>query len=148
MKGKWIAGLFGLIAVAIAVIVLWPAPDPLEGVDTVAVRVGDQPSSGRVDFDSELRVILGDRDIRIVSDEAAADMVLELTDFVVNLGDIEISLTEGSVRGQAKAICKLTDVQTGDVHVMDFRISVDNGTVRAELTPRKCGEFWKPRPGA
>jgi len=139
----WIWGGLAVVVVAVVVIVLWPAPDPLAGVETVAVRVGDRPASGDVDFEGELRVVLGDRDIEIVSDEASADAVLSLTDLRVNLGNVEISLTEGRLSGRASAECVLTDVRTGEVHTMDFYLRFDNGSVRAELVPRKFWQFWK-----
>jgi len=143
-RGNWIWGGLAAVVVAIVVIVLWPAPDPLAGVETVAIRVGDEPTrSGDVDFESELRVVLGNRDIEIVSDEASADVVLSLTDLRVNLGDIEISLTEGRLSGRASAECVLTDVRTGGVHTMDFTLRIENGEVSAELVPRKFWEFWK-----
>jgi hypothetical protein len=142
-KRTWIWGGLAAVVVAVVVIVLWPAPDPLAGVETVAVRVGDRPASGDVDFEGELRVVLGDRDIEIVSDEASADAVLSLTDLRVNLGNVEISLTEGRLSGRASAECVLTDVRTGEVHTMDFYLRFENGSVRAELVPRKFWQFWK-----
>ena len=143
-KTKWIAGLIGILAAAILVIVLWPAPDPLAGVDTVAIRVGGEPPSrGAFDYEEELSVVLSGRDIRIVSDESAADLVLALDDFRVNLGDIEISLTEGNLRGKASAVCVVTDVRTGDTHTMDFVIRFEDGDMHAKLTGRKFWEFWK-----
>ena len=142
-KRTWIWGGLAAVVVAVVVIVLWPAPDPLAGVETVAVRVGDRPASGDVDFESELRIVLGDRDIEIVSDEASADAVLSLTDLRVNLGDVEISLTEGRLSGRASAECVLTDVRTGEVHTMDFYLRFENGSVRADLVPRKFWQFWK-----
>jgi len=142
-KRTWILGSVAAVVIAIGVIVLWPAPDPLAGVETVALRVGDEPAPTAVDFESELRVILGDRDIRIVSDEASADVLLSLTDLRVNLGDIEISLTEGRLSGRASAECVLTDIRTGDVHTMDFVLRIENGTVSARLVPRKFWQVWK-----
>jgi hypothetical protein len=142
-RRTWISASLVVLA-ALVVIVLWPPSDPLAGVETVAVRVGDeQGPSGTVDFESELRVVLGDRDIRIVSDEAAADIVLLLTDLRVHLGDIEISLTEGRLSGRASAECILTDVRTGEVHTMDFTLRIENGTVRAALVARRFWQFWK-----
>ncbi|MFC2079507.1 hypothetical protein ACFLSZ_05975 [Candidatus Bipolaricaulota bacterium] len=143
-KTKWIVGLIGILIVAVLAIVFWPAPDPLAGVETVAVRVGDDsPSSSAVDFEEELSLVLSGRDIRIVSEESSADLVLSLDDFSINLGDIEISLTEGSLRGKASAVCIVTDVRTGEVHTMDFVIRFQDGDVRAELIARKFWEFWK-----
>ena len=134
------------LAIVVAVVLLWPAPDPLANVETVAVRVGSASRPAGLDVQSELDVLLGDRNIRIVSDETAADMVLELTDFTVNLGNIEISLSDRSFRGRATAVCTLTDLRTGDTYVMDFVIEVQNDRVRADLVPRKFWQFWKPRP--
>lgn len=143
-KTKWIVGLIGILAAAILAIVLWPAPDPLAGVETVAIRVGDEPPSrGAFDYGEELGIVLSGRDIRIVSDESTADLVLSLDDFRVNLGDIEISLTEGNLRGKASAVCIVTDVRTGDTHTMDFVIRLENGEMHAELTGRRFWEFWK-----
>ena len=143
-RTKWIAGSIGILVAAILVIVLWPAPDPLAGVDTVVVRVGDEsPSSQVYDFVEELSLVLSGRNIRIVPDESSADLVLSLDDFRINLGDIEISLTEGSLRGKASAVCIVTDVRTGETYTMDFVLQFENGDVRAELIGRKIWEFWK-----
>ena len=143
-KTKWLAGLLGILIAAILVIVLWPAPDPLAGVETVAIRVGDEtPSHQAFDYEEELGVVLSGRDIRIVSDESTADLVLSLDDFRLNLGDIEISLTDGNLRGKASAVCIVTDIGTGETHTMDFVIRFENGEVHAELTGRKFWEFWK-----
>jgi len=137
--------ILGVVAVAVAAILLWPAPDPLADVDTVTVRSGSARPAG-VDVVAELDVLLGDRNIRIVADETEADVVLEIKEFTVNLGDIEISISDGSFRGRAQAVCTLSDVRTGDIHVMDFIIQVENGQVRADLVPRRFWQFWKPRP--
>lgn len=143
-KTRWNLGSCVVIVAAILTVVLLPAPDPLAGVDTVAVRVGSEsPESSLLDFESELSLVLSGRDIRIVSDEASADLVLSLDDFRVNLGDIEISLTEGTLRGKASAVCTVTDVRTGDTHTMDFLLQIENGDVHAELIGRKFWQFWK-----
>jgi hypothetical protein len=142
-RRTWIWGALAAVVIAAVVIVLWPAHDPLAGVETVAIRVGDEIQPSAVDFESELRVALGDRHVRIVSNEATADVILSLTDLRVNLGDIEISLTEGRLSGRASAECVLTDVRTGDVHTMDFLLRIENGTVTARLVPRKFWQVWK-----
>ena len=141
---QWIVGLAAILVVIFLVLLLWPAPDPLADVNTVAVRVGsDAASSQMVDFETELGLVLSGRDIRIVSDESAADLVLSLDDFRVNLGDIEISLTDGKFQGKATAVCVVTDVRTGEIHTMDFVIQIENGDVSAQLIGRKIWEFWK-----
>jgi hypothetical protein len=137
-------GLAAVLVAAILVVLLWPAPDPLADVNTVAVRAGGQAADSQVvDFESELGLVLSGRDIRIVSDESAADVVLSLDDFRVNLGDIEVSLTGGSFRGTASAVCVVTDVSTGATYTMDLVIHIENGDVTAKLIGRKFWEFWK-----
>ena len=144
-RTRWIVGSSAIFVAAILVLLLWPTPDPLGGVDTVAIRVGsnDAMPSQAVDFETELGLVLSGRNIRVVPDKSAADLVLSLDDFRVNLGDIEISLTEGTLRGKASAICVVTDVRTGKTHTMDFVVQIENGDVRAELVGRKVWEFWK-----
>ena len=142
LRVQWMIGLAALLVVAL--LLLWPAPDPLADANTVAVRVGSNARpSHAVDFEAELELVLSGRNIRVVADESAADLVLSLDDFRVNLGDIEISLTEGTLRGKASAVCVITDVRTGETHTMDFVIRIENGDVRAELIGRKVWEFWK-----
>jgi hypothetical protein len=143
-RNKWIVGLIVTALAVVLVLLLWPAPDPLADVETVAVRVGNDASSSQVvDFETELGLVLSGRNIRVVSDESAADLVLSLDDFRVSLGDIEISLTDGDFRGKATAICVVTDVRTGKTHTMDLAIEIENGDVHAELVGRKIWEFWK-----
>lgn len=145
--GRWIGGILAAVIVAIVVIVLWPAADPLAGVETVAVRLGGESiGDGPVDVEDQLRVFLGDHDIQIVADEDAADVVLDVTDVTVNLGDIQVSLSEGGIRGRASAICTLRDVRTGKTHVMDFHVRFDESGVHADLVPRKFWQVWRRRP--
>jgi hypothetical protein len=142
-QNRWL-GLLGMAALAVAVILLWPAPDPLAGAQTVAVRIGDSPpAAGRVDYLGELRMVLSGRDLKLVSDESSADRVLVLTEFRLDLGDIELVLSGGRLRGRAQAACIVTDLQTGETHVMDFVIRFLDGQVHAELIPRKFWQFWK-----
>jgi hypothetical protein len=143
-RAIWPWGIVGVMMIGVLAMVLWPAPDPLAGASTVALRLGERPpESVGIDYVHELRVVLSGRDIAIVSDESAADLVLVLDDVRVNLGDIEISLTQGRLRGNARAVCIVTDLRTGDVHTMDFVLRFEDGDVHAELTARKFWQFWK-----
>ncbi len=141
MKG-WI-GLAAVLVVAIVVIVLWPAPDPLMNAETVAIRTPSSSTAPGVDFEQELQLVLSGRNIRVVSDESAADLVLSLDDFRVNLGDVEISLTNGQLRGKASATCTVTDVRTHKTYTMDLVVRFDADGAHADLTGRKFWEFWK-----
>ena len=145
-RAQWASGIGIAVVVIVAVVLLWPAADPLAGIKTVAVRVGNEPAPAAFDFGTELEVVLGRHDIRIVSDEASADAVLALTAARLNLGNVEVNFASGAVSGRASAVCRITDVRTGRKHVMDFRVEVRNGQVRADLVPRRFWEFWKPRP--
>ncbi len=143
-RGRWILGGVALLVAAIVAVVLWPAQDPLAEAERVALLIGDSPPlPGFVDFESELRVVLSDRDIRIVSEEAGADIVLVLTELTVDGENLELSLTEGALTGRASAECILTEVETGRVHRMDFHLEIADGTVRARLVPRRFWQVWK-----
>lgn len=140
----WIGGFLWILIIAAVIIVLMPSADPLAGVETVAVRVGSEPAAPQgISFEDELRVILATRDIRIVSDESSADVILSIEDVSFDLGGIVISLTDGELRGRASAVCRVTDLGTGETHVLDFTLRIQDGAVSAKLKPRKFWQFWK-----
>ena len=146
-RRSWILVGAGAVLVAVVVILAWPAPDPFAGVDTVALRIGDEAASPVVDFAGELRVVLGRRNLRIVSDERTADAVLALTNARLGLGDIELALAGGKLSGRATAVCRIVNVRTQRDYVMDLVVTLRNGDVRANLVGRRFWQFWKPRAG-
>ena len=146
-RRSWILVGAGAVLVAVVVILAWPAPDPFAGAKTVALRIGDEASSAVVDFAGELRVVLGRRDLRIVSDERTADAVLALTNARLGLGDIELALAGGKLSGRATAVCRIVNVRTQRDYVMDLVVTLRNGDVRANLVGRKFWEFWKSKAG-
>jgi hypothetical protein len=146
-RRSWILVGASAVVVAVGVILAWPAPDPFAGVDTVALRIGNEASSSVVDFADELRVVLGRRDLQIVSDERTADAVLALTNARLGLGDVELALTGGKVSGRATAVCRVVNVRTGRAYVMDLVVTLRDGGVRASLVGRRFWEFWKPQVG-
>jgi hypothetical protein len=144
-RKAWILGSVGIIVMAVAIVLAWPAPDPFRGAETVALRVGNEPSDPAVDFADELRVVLGDRNLRIVSDEREADVVLSLTNMRADLGDVELSLSQGKLSGRATAVCRVVNVRTGRAYVSDLVVTLRDGVVRANLVGRRFWEVWKPR---
>lgn len=149
MRGKRCWGIAltatGVVVVGVLAIVFWPVPDPLAGVETVALRLGEDPDSEDVGtwFEDELKIVLNNRNITIVAEEARADAVLTVDDVTLNLGDVELSFTEGSFRGRVSAECTLTDVNTGEQHHMDFTLRFEDNKVNAKLVPRKFWQFWR-----
>jgi hypothetical protein len=144
-RRSWILVGASAVLVAVVVILAWPAPDPFVGVGTVALRIGDEAVSPVVDFAGELRVVLGRRNLRIVSDERTADAVLALTNARLGLGDIELALAGGKLSGRATAVCRIVNVRTQRDYVMDLVVTLRNGDVRANLVGRKFWEFWKSK---
>jgi hypothetical protein len=137
-------GLLGVVLLALVVILLWPAPDPLAGAQTVYVQLAGVDAGGRrSEVETGLDVVLDNRNLTLVSDRAAADVALELRDVRVNLADVEISLTEGRVQGRIVAECAVTDLRTGRQHTMDLTVSFGNEAVRASLRGRRFWEFWR-----
>jgi len=88
-----------------------------------------------------LTVSLGAKDVRIVTDADEAAAVLVVRD--VRVDSVEVRLDSGEITGRMSATCALTELHTGRTRVMDFRLDLRNGTVRATLTPRKFWQFWK-----
>jgi len=143
---KWILSGLAVVVVACVIVVLWPAGDPLAGVDSVAVTPPDwsadpQGAAVRGPFLKGLEITLEDRNITIVSDPDAADAVLSVER--VRLGRIDVRIDAGGISGRATATCILTDLRTGERHLMDFTLTVSNGEVRARLVPRRVWEIWK-----
>jgi len=146
-RRSWILVGAGAVVVAVVVLLAWPAPDPFAGVDTVALRMGEEATSPVVDFAGELRVVLGRRNLRIVSDERTAGAVLALTNARLDLGNVELALAGGKLLGRATAVCRVVNVRTGRAYVMDLVVTLRDGDVRANLVGRRFWEFWKSRAG-
>lgn len=142
--GKTALAVVGILIVAIVAVVLWPAPDPLRGADTVYIRFAGSDGGGTAEQAQEgLVVALGTRNLTIVSDPSHADVLLEVRDVRVNLGDIELSLTEGRFAGRIAAECLITDMDSGREYTMDLSVRFDAQGVSAELVSRKFWMFWK-----
>ncbi len=142
----WILLILGLMAVAAAVILAWPPADPLVGAKTVALRTSGETSASGVDVAAELEVVLGRRNLRIVSDERSADVVLAVTNARFDLGNVQLALSGGKLTGRATAVCRVVNVRTNRAYVMDLVITLRDGEVRASLVGRRFWEFWRPRP--
>lgn len=146
MKRGWsiALGIVAVVVVAIVVIVVWPAPDPLADAETVYLQLaGVEDEPGGNEAQAGLEIVLGDRDLTIVSDRAAADVALELEDIRVDLAEVEFSFTEGEFRGKARAECRITDLRTEKTYTMDLIVRVEGGDVSADLVGRKFWQFWK-----
>jgi hypothetical protein len=139
-----VVGVASVLAVAIAVIVLWPAPDPLRSARTVYLDTGVADSvRGAAEVEEGLNFVLHDRSLTLVSDRGAADVELRVQDVSVNLGDVTVTLGQGGIRGRVKAVCRVTDLRSDRTHTMDLTVTVQDGAVTARLVGRKFWEFWK-----
>ncbi len=148
MGRKWtITGsVVVVIAIAVLVIVFWPTGDPLAGVETVAIQSpnwGEEPQGEIIQgpFIDGLEVTLGEKNITIVGTAAEADAILAIKE--IEVGRIEVLIQEGSIRGRVTAVCTLVDLQTGREHVMDFHLTLEDGTIEADLVARKFWQVWK-----
>lgn len=144
-KLGWVIAV-GVAVVALAVALAWPPADPLARAETVALRSSTSPSPAGVDVDAELRVVLNRKNLRIVTDEKAADVVVDVTDARFDLGSAQLVLSGGKLTGRATAVCRIVNVRTGRAYLMDLVLSLRDGRVSASLTGRRFWEFWKPRP--
>lgn len=148
MDRKWtIAGsVVAVIAIAVLVIVFWPTGDPLAGVETVAIQSpnwGEEPQGEIIQgpFIDGIEVALGEKNITIVGTAAEADAILAIKE--IEVGRIEVLIQAGSIRGKVTAVCTLVDLQTGKERVMDFHLTLEDGTIEADLVARKFWQVWK-----
>jgi len=133
---KSLGMLVVVLAIAAVVVVLWPAPDPLKGIETVALEEHPGITS---DLISGLEIALGDHQIRIVSDLSKADAVITFVD--VRSGALNLSIGEGGIRGSAHLVCEVE--KNGERSLMDLYIRFDKEDVTASLVGRKFYEVWK-----
>ncbi len=145
-RKAWVLLVAGLVVAAVAVVLAWPPADPFAGAKTVALRSTTDASSSGVDVAAELEVVLGHRNLRIVSDERSADVVLAVTNARFDLGNLQLALSGGKLTGRATAVCRVVNVRTGRAYVTDLVMTLRDGEVRASLVGRRFWEFWKPRP--
>jgi hypothetical protein len=132
------------IIVAVVVIVLWPAPDPLRNARTVYLDTGAaQGAHGTAELEDGIGFVLNDRNLVLVSNRAEADAEIRVQDISVNLGDVTVSLGEGGISGRVKAACGVTNLRTDKTYTMDLSVTVQSGIVSAKLVGRKFWEFWK-----
>lgn len=135
MKSKGF--LFLIVAIAVAAVILWPAPDPLADVETVAL--GRSDSFGDRVMDG-FEVALGEnRKIRIVANASEADAIITVEPQDGNVA-FSFDSSEG-FRGSASIRCLVT--KNGETSVMFLNITVDENGVHSELVGRKFWEFWK-----
>lgn len=136
-------GVSLMLAVGLVVALVWPAPNPFTDAQTVAIRSSSSSSASSINFREELQLVLSGRDLRIVSDESAADLVVTLDEVRVSLGSVEVTLSDGDLRGRASAVCIVTDVRSGRTYTMDFLVRFDTKGVHASLRGRRFWQFWK-----
>ena len=148
MSSKWtrVGGAIAVGAVAAVIVVFWPGGDRLAGVETIAVESFDRREAppGEIiqgAFCSGLNVVLESRNIAIVVDVDEADAILVIKE--IKLDKIEVLINEGGVKGRARATCVLIDLKAGEETVLDFYLTVENGTVEAKLVPRRFWQVWK-----
>lgn len=143
-RSKVMLGVLVAIAVAIAAIVLWPAPDPLRNARTVYLDTGAaQGDHGAAELEDGLGFVLNDRNLVLVASRADADAEIRVRNVSVNLGDVTVSISQGGISGKVKAACGVTDLRTGKTHTMDLTVTVTDNVVTAKLVGRKFWEFWK-----
>lgn len=132
------------LVVAVVVIVLWPAPDPLRDARTVYLDTGAaQGGRGATELEDGLGFVLNDRNLVLVPNRAEADAEIRVQDISVNLGDVTVSLGQGGLSGRVKAACGVTNLRNNKTYTMDLTVTVQNGSVSAKLAGRKFWEFWK-----
>ena len=126
-----------IIGIAAIAVVLWPAPDPLAGVDSVAIEADPGPLSELVNGSE---ITLGNHTIRIVNNTDQADAVISFVDVVGGEGAFELS-TESGLTVQTHFVLEV--IRDGERTYMDLYVKFQNGELRTDLVGRKFYEVWK-----
>lgn len=129
-----------ILLVAVGALLLWPAPDPLADVDTVALTTttGTDPSSLEKRVLDGFEVALGKHRIRIVSDRAQADAVIVIEP---QSADVRFNIDQDGFRGSATIRCLVR--KGGQESVMFLILTLNQDGLQAELIGRKVWEVWK-----
>ena len=122
-----------IVGLAVGIVLFWPAPDPLKGVETVAIET---PSGETVKLPPEvldgLEIVLEGRQIRIVSDPEEADAVITLVPEEVT---IRISSETGL---EARALLWLT--KDGKRYRLTLTVTLNEQGLTAQLVSKR---FWE-----
>lgn len=134
-KGFWLL----IILIVLGAAWLWPAPNPLDGVQTVVLAApGGQPVALDAQVLDGLEIALGKHRIRIVSDRTQADAVIVIEP---KSADVHFSLDKSGFQGAASIRCLVTK---GDQQsVMYFNLSINENGVHGQLVGTKFWEVWK-----
>lgn len=121
---------------AALIVMLWPAPDPLKGVESVAFEEEPGIASEVV---SGLKFALGDHEIEITNNPDEADAVITLID--ASSADFNFSISDEGASGSIHAVLHL-EYQDGRTSTMDLFVTLDENGIKAELKGRKFYEAW------
>lgn len=132
-------GAFVVVILAVVVVALWPASDPLRGVETVAIA-GPSGETSKLppEVRGALEIVLDEHRIRIVPDRAQADAVITIER--LDLQDLEIRLGEESY---ARLHAVVLVSKEGREYTMDLYVTLDEEGLKAKLVGRRPWEFWK-----
>ncbi|OGF54924.1 MAG: hypothetical protein A2Z21_08265 [Candidatus Fraserbacteria bacterium RBG_16_55_9] len=136
MNAKGWGILLGVLAITAAIIVLWPAQDPLAGVQTVAITGPDGQKPGLAsEILSGLQIALDDHHIQIVAETSEADAVV-----MIEPKAVDMRIDEQGFRARIRCLVTRED---GRQYEMDLYITADGTGVTAKLESHKFWELWK-----
>jgi len=143
IKRSWVLTLGGIVLLLIGALLLWPTSDPLANVQTVALQLpGQQSQPAAEKTGSEqpplargLKVALGERHIRIITDPEAADALIS-----VEFDQADIHLDQNGIQATARCIITKKNGQRG---VLLLTLTVDQQGIHARLVQPKSWQFWR-----
>ena len=136
MNAKGWGILIGVLVIGAAIIVLWPAQDPLAGVQTVAITGPDGQKPGLAsEILSGLQIALDNHHIQIVAETSEADAVV-----MIEPKAAEMRIDEQGLRARVRCLVTREDRKQ---YEMDLYITADGKGVTAKLESHKFWEFWK-----
>jgi len=126
-----------ILALAAVGLVLWPAPNPLAGIETVAIEDNPGPLSELINGS---QITLGNNEIRLVNNASDADAVITFIEVKGGSGSFELS-SESGLRVESHFVLEVE--KNGERSLMDLYVRLENGDFTTQLVGRKFYEVWK-----
>jgi hypothetical protein len=126
----------GILVVAAAIVLLWPTPDPLAGVQTVAITGPDGQQPGLASQVLQgLEIALDEQNIKIVANASQADAIV-----FIEPQSADIRIDAQGFRARVQCLVTRED---GSQSEMDLYVTVDERGLSAKLESRRLWEFWR-----
>jgi len=145
---RWV-GIGLLVVAGLTVALLSPPYDPLAQAELVAMKVEPSTLPGMAQAMLREGLLIGlhnrgkahGKSLSVVSESESTDVVVEVRSARLVQG--ELRWDERGLTGRLQAVCTVTEQGSGRSQTYDLQLLLQQGELRASLTPRRFWQFWK-----